>query len=231
MRIYAIADQHGNLELKIPPCDLLIHAGDVCRDFAPRTAIGSDRQLIWFDTKWHDWLARQPVERCIVTWGNHDFIYTKRSHAVAVDETVTVDGVNIWFSPWSKEFNHWAWMKEDADLLAIYDRIPAGTDIIVSHQPPYGYGDTVDVRYLLPGDGGDRHQGSRSLLAAIDRVKPRAVICGHIHSGYGKYARNYLTPETAEAETPDVAATVTIYNVAVVNEDYQLVRGATEIVL
>jgi Icc-related predicted phosphoesterase len=105
----------------------------------------------------------------------------------------------------------WAFMKRPAALEEVYARIPAGIDILVSHQPPYGYGDQMPP---VPGEETE-HVGSRELLEAIDRVRPRAVICGHIHMGYGLYLRG----------------TTRIYHVSVVDDDYRLVRGATEIVL
>ena len=99
-------------------------------------------------------------------------------------------------------------MKSDAELAEIYAAIPTGLDILVSHHPPYGCGDRS------VGDSGEvEHLGSHELLTAIDDVKPRLVICGHIHTGHGYFARG---------RTP-------IYNVSVVDEHYRLVRSPTVI--
>ena len=103
--------------------------------------------------------------------------------SIAIDSLLEIDGLKIWCSPWSNEFMRWAFMKPAADLEELYAQIPAGVDILVSHQPPYGYGDQ------MPADAATQiaaeHVGSQQLLAAIDRVKPRVVVCGHIHLGYG----------------------------------------------
>jgi len=104
---------------------------------------------------------------------------------------------------------NWAFMKAPGELEAMYAEIPEGTDILVSHQPPYGYGD----RYVNVGSGKIEHLGSRELLAAIGRVRPRLVICGHIHDGHGR------------AEY----AGIPIYNVTLVDEQSRLVHAPTVI--
>ncbi|KAJ9644129.1 hypothetical protein H2199_003997 [Coniosporium tulheliwenetii] len=52
-------------------------------------------------------------------------------------------------------------------------RMPHDTDILLTHGPPKGH---------LDRDG----MGSRFLLSEIWRVKPRLVVFGHIHGGYGQ---------------------------------------------
>ena len=98
-------------------------------------------------------------------------------------------------------------MRQPEALAEVYREIPEGIDILVSHQPAFGYGDEVpDFR-----SGQLSHHGSRELLAAVDRVKPKALICGHIHEGHGQFERNGTK----------------IFNVSVVDENYRLVHAAT----
>jgi len=104
---------------------------------------------------------------------------------------------------------NWAFMKQPRELDAVYGEIPDGTDILVSHQPPYGYGD----RRFDVGSGRVEHLGSRELLAAVDRIRPKLVICGHIHDGHGR---------TDYAGVP-------IYNVSVVDEQYRITHPPTVI--
>ena len=52
----------------------------------------------------------------------------------------------------------------------------AAADILISHSPPFGIGDVLE-------DG--RRVGSTALRAAIERLSPRLVFCGHIHGCWG----------------------------------------------
>lgn len=226
MRIVALSDQHGYLPA-IPPCDLLIIAGDVCPDrFGP--SLGMDtptQQKAWFEQTLRPWVARAPATRTILTWGNHDWcgqLCTFEDSASATALTIVVDNaasvpnssdaeyaVTVWASPWSNRFGDWAFMKAPAELVPVYAAIPEGIDILVSHQPPFGYGDRCADFY----SGRIISVGSRELLATIDRVRPRIVVCGHIHEGYGQFERDGTR----------------IFNVSVVDEHYRLVRGPTVI--
>lgn len=229
MKIVALSDQHGFLP-EIQPCDLLIVAGDVCPDRVGPLLAERDpaRQKVWFDQQVRPWLARSSAAHKVLTWGNHDWCGQECSFAndspaaatttalqILVDDVTSVPGngttgrsISIWASPWSNRFQNWAFMKSGAELVAVYAKIPDRIDILVSHQPPYGYGDRYE--HL---DGEIEHLGSRELLAAIERIRPRLVVCGHLHGGHGYYEHEGIP----------------IYNVSVVNDQYQLIRPPTVI--
>ena len=117
--------------------------------------------------------------------------------------------MSVWATPWSNPFMRWAFMKRPSDLERVYAAIPDGIDILVSHQPPLYHGD----RTFNLDSGGWSMSGSRELLDAIERVRPKVVICGHVHGGFGRY------------EHQDIP----IYNVSVVDESYRLVNAPTVI--
>lgn len=228
MRIAALSDQHGYLP-EIPPCDLLIIAGDVCPDGVARRITAweaPELQKAWFDREVRPWLAAAPAKHKLLTWGNHDWCgercsFQADSPAVASSESLQIlvaqsttiprsgaeSPLRVWMSPWSNQFGDWAFMREPRELAAVYDTIPAGVDIVISHQPPYGYCDEVPDYF----SGRMSHQGSRELLAAIDRVKPTVVICGHIHEGHGAASHHGTL----------------IYNVSVVDDHYRLAHPVT----
>jgi Icc-related predicted phosphoesterase len=229
MRIATLSDQHGFLP-EVPACDLLIIAGDICPDrFGPFLASQRpEQQKSWFDRNVRAWLANAPATHKILTWGNHDWcgqectFHTESSEhrantelQILVDRGTTVESpdgpLSVWATPWSNQFMTWAFMRRPAELETIYAKVPDGIDILVSHQPPFGYGD----RLINNVTGKAEHLGSHELLKAIRRVRPRLVICGHIHDGYGRF----------ECEG------VPIFNVSVVDEQYRLVRPATVIEL
>ena len=43
----------------------------------------------------------------------------------------------------------------------------------MTHSPPFGHVDTADAGV---------HLGSRAVLEAIERTRPRLAVCGHIHA-------------------------------------------------
>ncbi|HKL23481.1 MAG TPA: metallophosphoesterase [Candidatus Nanoarchaeia archaeon] len=59
-------------------------------------------------------------------------------------------------------------------------------DILVCHQPPFGYLDKVSGKYGAPKNYIGKHAGSKVILDYIKKYEPRYVFCGHIHEGEGK---------------------------------------------
>jgi Icc-related predicted phosphoesterase len=59
-------------------------------------------------------------------------------------------------------------------------------DILICHQPPYGYLDKVSSRYNPPKSWIGKHAGSKVILDYIKKYQPKYVFCGHIHEGEGK---------------------------------------------
>lgn len=193
MKIVAISDTHlthEKADLKIPDGDILIHSGDA-------TFGGRPHEIYRFAK----WFAKLPHKHKIFVAGNHDFGFqTNRERAVNLlfgidseyyaepayngivyleDSATEIDGIKIYGSPWQPWFYDWAFnLQRGAEIKEKWDMIPAGIDILVTHGPPAGYGDVCP-------DG--RAVGCVDLMNAIERVKPKYHICGHIHHSYGTY--------------------------------------------
>lgn len=76
-------------------------------------------------------------------------------------------------------FGAWSYDFDEEQAEAMLSSCPSH-GILVTHSPPI---DTVDH------DSSGRIRGSRSIRACILRCQPRLVVCGHIHSDWGKQAR------------------------------------------
>jgi hypothetical protein len=85
--------------------------------------------------------------------------------------------MSIYGAPHQPEFCNWAFNVPRGEALKqIWDKIPKGTDVLVTHGPPYGLRDK-NMEGMKCGD--------RMLKQAIGRVRPKLHVCGHIHEGYG----------------------------------------------
>lgn len=176
MRLVCMSDTHTmHGRVKVPEGDVLIHAGDF-------TKRGKPAEIESFNA----FLARQPHAHKIVVAGNHDFLFEDDPAAARriltaahylQDEALELGGVRFYGSPWQPRFFNWAFnLDRGAPLRAKWDLIPAGTDVLITHGPPHGYGDRCE-------DG--RVVGCEELALALGRVRPKVHIYGHIHEGYG----------------------------------------------
>lgn len=177
MKIVCISDTH-KYNPPIPDGDVLVHAGDFC-------GRGELDEIAGFD----QWMAGLPHKHKVVIAGNHDIALQKEAvEAEALlqsctylrDSGVEIDGIKFWGVPWTPNYfpEHWSFnhASPGEHCQMVWDRVPEGTDVIVSHGPPFGHLDLTK--------SGNR-AGCSIMLEAIERVKPRLVVCGHIHEGYG----------------------------------------------
>jgi Icc-related predicted phosphoesterase len=184
LTVTAMADLHGNLPL-VSPCDLLLIGGDLC----PHG--GVEVQAAWLDGAFRGWLDRIPAREVVAVAGNHDWIFERAPHLVPPlrwhylqDGGVELFGLKIYGTPWQPRFFDWAFNLDEPELAIKFNRIPEGADIVVSHGPPWGFGD------LAPRPPGSEHVGSPSLRDRLLAVRPRLSVFGHIHEGRGVYRQD-----------------------------------------
>jgi predicted phosphodiesterase len=196
VRIVALADTHSrHHKLKVPEGDVLIHAGDL-------TQRGTLEQLEAVAR----WLRGLPHAEKIVVAGNHDFALQRdpeRARALfdgltyLEDEERVVAGLRLWGSPWQPEFFDWAYnLPRGAPLDARWQLIPHGLDVLVTHGPPYGFGDVIY-------DGS--RVGCHDLLRHCREKQPRLHLFGHIHEDRGEWQEGgvrFVNVTTSESALP-----------------------------
>ncbi|MFT3883800.1 MAG: metallophosphoesterase [Gemmatales bacterium] len=178
IKIVASSDLHSHLP-DIPECDLLLLAGDLCPD-------GSElKQALWLDTAFRRWLRDVPAKEIVGVAGNHDFVFQNRPDLVPAlpwhylqDSGIELFGLHIWGTPWQPVFYDWAFNLDEEQLKQKWQMIPKGTDILLLHGPPQGFGDR---------NSHDEHTGSPSLTKRIQELQPQLALCGHIHEARGEY--------------------------------------------
>lgn len=199
VRIVAVADTHlhESESYEIPEGDIFIHAGDMCR-FGHFTELRIAAK----------WITSLPHAFKIVISGNHDWPFV---HANAEarelfkdvtylqDSATEIAGLRVYGSPWQPRFFDWAFNLDRGKALAdVWKKIPAKTDVLITHGPPQGYG---DLTY-----SGDR-AGCLDLLRRIQQVRPRLHLFGHIHDDGGawkvgpSHCVNVTTSECRRAPT------------------------------
>lgn len=204
MKVVATSDLHLRYDFDVPECDVFIVAGDILGN-------GSLTQLMDFNI----WLGRQKsnFKHCLVTPGNHDkcfqtSLYTCKeiltNARIVIDEEVEIGGKRFYLSPWTPRFGEWYWMLESPEQSKeVWDKIPEGLDVLVTHGPPFRILDLTDGG--APENVGCMFLSDRLAQMPFDK-RPLYHVFGHIHHSYGRHYGGVRT---------------TYFNVAHCNERYQ----------
>lgn len=178
MKIICISDTHNlHKDLKIPDGDILIHAGDM-------TCVGGIDEIKEFN----EWLGTLPHRHKIVIAGNHDLYFESApflanslvTNAIYLNDSgIEIEGLKIWGSPISPNFQDWAFNRERGESIRKHwEMIPEDTDILITHCPPFG---------ILDFNDKEKHEGCQDLLEIIQqKIKPRLHIFGHLHDAHGQ---------------------------------------------
>lgn len=208
--ICAVSDTHHHTregKVVTKPADILIHAGDF-------SGMGTQPEL----EKAAAWFAEQPQKHKIAVMGNHE-LWASRHLDIArkvlsgitllFQEEITIEGLRIWGSPITPTFLNWAFMRDRGpSIREIWDQIPEGLDILITHGPPRGILDQV---FPLASES----LGCWDLKDVVTRKlqqPPKVHIFGHIHGSGG---RDIIVGNTH------------FYNAAICNEDYAAMNPIT----
>ncbi len=162
MKILHISDTHNcHRQLKnLPEADVIVHSGDVSMN-------GKIEEVLDF----LNWFSQLPYGHKLFVEGNHDTSLFKckinglpdNMHFLQ-DEAIRIGGVNFYGVS----------MKRSYDSVKL--QIPDDTDVVISHEPPFGILDFVD----------EMHYGDGKLMDQLKQLQPRLHLFGHIHPQYGK---------------------------------------------
>ncbi len=181
IEITCLSDLHGFLPKNLPSGDLLIVAGDL-------TARDTEKQIDEFG----EWLAKQKYDLKVFIGGNHDGFLQKKFAPIECldiiylcDSGITYKDFKIWGSPWTPTFCNWHFMKDRGkEIRKMWDLIPKDTEILITHGPPMGILDQVEISSKAVHEN---HAGCEELRAVIeDLPKLKLHVFGHIHESYGE---------------------------------------------
>ena len=184
MKFTVISDTHRkHHDVEMGSGDVLLHCGDF-----------SGRGTLAEVTEFNTWLGNLDYTHKIIIAGNHDFLFERDpvlarsliTNAIYLeDESVEIEGVKIYGSPWQPWFYDWAFnLKRGAALAEKWALIPEDTDILITHGPPMGIGD-------ITSEG--EHAGCEDLLKRIHELNIKYHCFGHIHEDYGRWEKDGKT--------------------------------------
>lgn len=191
VKIICISDTHNKLgHINVPDGDILIHAGDM-------TSQGTPQEIAWFNSE----IGKLPHKHKIVIAGNHDFGFEQApdfcrsiltNATLLQDESIVVEGIKIYGSPWQPEFFNWAFnLPRGEPLRQVWSKIPEDTEILITHGPP---------KFILDSVGPDKHNpvqvnvGCEELSKRIEKLsKLKLHVFGHIHKQHGAIQVNGVT--------------------------------------
>ena len=182
MKIWHISDTHGYHDLLEVPSgvDMVIFSGD-CANV--RDPYRNEHEVRTFLI----WLHSLDIKYKIMVAGNHDSSIERRlvkssqilgDYGIMYleDESITVDDLKIYGSPWTPSFNDWSFMKNRSKLHKVWEAIPEDTDILITHGPPKGIldlGENRDRTLELCGDS--------ALKKRVMKLDLTFHMFGHIH--------------------------------------------------
>eukprot|EP01102_Stenamoeba_stenopodia_P004295 TRINITY_DN14618_c0_g1_i1.p1 TRINITY_DN14618_c0_g1~~TRINITY_DN14618_c0_g1_i1.p1 ORF type:complete len:299 (-),score=78.53 TRINITY_DN14618_c0_g1_i1:138-995(-) len=175
LRVVCISDTHNNNREEMPEGDVLIHAGDITR-------YGKEEHVVAFNA----WVDRQRrlrgYKHVLVVRGNHENSFpfegkasnkpnkplsTLLTNATYLEQqAIELEGFRFFGTRFCNPMH-------EPDLLHPYFKeIPEGLDVLITHGPPKGFLDGASL-------------GCASLTEIIKLKRPKVVVFGHIHFGYG----------------------------------------------
>lgn len=158
--------------------DVIIHTGDHSNNSNPFINIHESEDFL----NWYNDL--NVTANKIFIAGNHDTAIYKKlidlnnydKLIYLQDNDVIIDGIKFYGTPWMPIYGNWVFMTNDNKLLKIYNKIPADTDVLITHSPPK----TIQDLSYKP-NGNIEFCGSKHLLNKVLNIDPKIHCFSHIH--------------------------------------------------
>ena len=225
-RIVCVSDTH-NTTPPLPKGDVLIHAGDLTNQ---GTLSELERAIEWiskapYEVKiviagnhditldlpfytehglsFHNQHPQDPLQ-CIdlvqkaqgITYLNHT-----SKHIRLTDPAGPQTHFRVFGSPYSPDTKgDWAfrYAPDSAQATQLWSQIPPTADIVVTHTPPHMHCDRTVTK---------AHRGCEELRRALWRVRPKLLVCGHLHEGRGVEKVRWSIDDNAAVAASASAAT------------------------
>ena len=181
MKLWLISDTHNqHASLNVPhDVDAVLHCGDESE--SGNAWLNEPESRAFFS-----WFCQLDIPAKFFVPGNHSTaieqgLITPNDYpdiTFLIHQQTEWRGLQIFGSPYTPMFFNWSYMKPRPELEPIWQTIPAGIDILITHGPPKGVLDvTKDFETRKPV-----HVGSLSLTKHVEeRIKPKLHAFGHIH--------------------------------------------------
>ena len=180
IRIYAIADIHGDFNLFSIPQDaqLVLIAGDVSVNGH------GDEAVKHLNQKFKNWHDQHPQTKFCFIGGNHDRFLQKHYKDMQLpdgftflcDSQTQVDGIRLYGTSWcSGKTQIFECAPGFRDMQ--FAKIPEGLDVLISHAPP---SITESTKFSNPFCLEELTQCVMTMAHP-----PKVIVCGHYHDGSG----------------------------------------------
>ncbi|MDR1370205.1 MAG: metallophosphatase domain-containing protein [Dysgonamonadaceae bacterium] len=172
MRLLHLSDTHSlhrSLQ-NLPAADIIIHSGDVSKTGKAEEVMDFIKWFGGLDYKYRIFIA-----------GNHDTCLDSKDAAkiqkllpenciYLYASGIEIEGIRFWGIP-----AFISYLLNVEKYMEDLEAIPRDTDILITHNPPYGILD----RY------GNTRYGCPFLQQKVLEIKPEYHLFGHIHDAYG----------------------------------------------
>eukprot|EP00747_Dinoflagellata_sp_TGD_P184309 gnl/TRDRNA2_/TRDRNA2_39834_c0_seq1.p1 gnl/TRDRNA2_/TRDRNA2_39834_c0~~gnl/TRDRNA2_/TRDRNA2_39834_c0_seq1.p1 ORF type:complete len:298 (+),score=25.02 gnl/TRDRNA2_/TRDRNA2_39834_c0_seq1:37-894(+) len=190
LRFVVVSDTHErSCGLEIPPCDVLLHCGDLLQTSSFSSQRHAESELRDFNT----WLEQAPCKARVVIAGNHDAwlqdlgcekvaallpsaTYLEFATAVLrlplrlANGACSLAELTVYGAPYSRGRSVNRAFQDEASGRKLLEMAPERADIVITHGP-------AETPSRKP---------TGCVGECLRQVKPQLHVCGHVHYEFGR---------------------------------------------